>query len=168
MSIDGTHDSRLLAQIHLRTVSVAYRTFFSDAPPPTLRDLTHLWEERLADPTADAFAVARNGEPVGTVAVRQDPDFDSEGQLLGLHVLPGFWSRGFGSALLDRGVLALSSQDYDTVGLWVIADNIRARRMYEKRGWVLRRNFELSYLGVCEVRYAKAISTGSDPVSTCG
>jgi GNAT superfamily N-acetyltransferase len=157
VTIGRTHDALLLARIHLRTVSFAYRAFFSDSPPPTVLDLTHLWEERLEDPTAEAFAVSCYGEPVGTVAVRQDPEFDLEGQLLGLHVLPGFWARGLGSALHDRAILALSGQSYDAAGLWVIAGNLRARAMYEKRGWVLRREVEFSYLGVREVRYAKEL-----------
>jgi ribosomal protein S18 acetylase RimI-like enzyme len=165
-TIEGTFDALLLAKLHLRTVSVAYRTFFSDSPPPTLRELTHLWEERLADPTMSALAVSRGGETVGAVAVRQDPDFDSEGQLLGLHVLPDYWGQGFGSALHDRALLALSAQAYRTAGLWVIADNIRARRMYEERSWALRPGVELNYLGVREVRYVKQLraSSGAVPI----
>ena len=47
-----------------------------------------MWKERLADPTARGFAASLDGHTVGMVVVRRDPDFDPEGQLLGLHVLP--------------------------------------------------------------------------------
>jgi RimJ/RimL family protein N-acetyltransferase len=157
LAIHVTEDAFLVATVHVRTVSVAYRAFFPDSPPPTLCDVTQLWEERLADPTASAFAVWRDGEAVGTVAVRQDPDFDGEGQLLGLHVVPDFWGRGLGGGLHERAIAALSEQAYRTVGLWVIAENVRARRLYEARGWVLRPGVELDYLGVREVRYTKHV-----------
>jgi ribosomal protein S18 acetylase RimI-like enzyme len=166
LTIEGTVDPLLLAKLHLRTVSVAYRAFFPDTSPPALRELTDLWQERLADPTLSAFALSWSGETVGTVAVRQDPDFDSEGQLLGLHVLPDSWGRGFGPALHDRALSALSAQAYSAADLWVIADNTRARRMYEKRSWALRPGVELNYLGVCEVRYVKPLRASSGTVPT--
>lgn len=158
LRIEVTADPSLLAELHFHTVSIAYREFFpSDSPPPTILELTHVWEERLADDSACALAALRHGEPVGAVGVRQDPDFDSEGQLLGLHVLPDRWGQGIGGVLHDAAVESLKARAYARAGLWVIADNSRARRLYEKRGWVLRPGVELDYLGIREVRYYRAI-----------
>ena len=158
LTIETTRDAALIADIHLRTVSVAYQRFFPpDSPAPRAPDLTLLWEERLNDSTATAFAASVDGEVVGTVAVRKDPDFDSESQLIGLHVLPDSWGRGFGGALHDRAVEVLRTHPYGSAGLWVIAANIRARSMYENRGWVLVSGVELDYFGISEVRYARAL-----------
>ena len=158
LRIEATRDAALIADVHFRTVSVAYQTFFPpDSPAPRAPDLTLLWEERLKDSTATAFAASVDGEVVGTVAVRKDPDFDSESQLLGLHVLPGSWGRGFGGALHDRAVEVLTTHPYGVAGLWVIAANIRARSMYKKRGWELVPGVELDYLGINEVRYARTV-----------
>lgn len=85
--------------------------------------------------------------------VRQDPDFADEGQIVGLHVLPGVWGRGFGSALHDAAIDLLATKGHQIAGLWVIAANQRARQMYEERGWILRTGVELTFMGVTEVRY---------------
>lgn len=158
LRIEVTGDPSLLAKIHFHTVSIAYREFFpSDSPPPTIDELTDVWQERLADESACALAASRHGEPVGAVAVRRDPDFESEGQLLGLHVVPDRWGQGFGGSLHEAAVRTLKAREYARAGLWVIADNSRARRMYENRGWVLRPGVELDYLGIREVRYRRPI-----------
>jgi GNAT superfamily N-acetyltransferase len=156
LAVQTTHDAAAIAHVHYRTVSAAYRDFFpSDSAQPTIEDLTSLWLKRLADPTATVMAASISGSVVGTVAVRRDPDFAQEGQLLGLHVLPDNWRRGVGSALHDSALTVLPTQGYRSVGLWVIAANCRARRMYENRGWILRPEIELDFLGVREVRYAR-------------
>jgi hypothetical protein len=68
LTIETTRDAALIADIHLRTVAVAYQTFFPpDSPAPRAADLTLLWEERLKDSTATAFAASVDGDVVGTV-----------------------------------------------------------------------------------------------------
>jgi hypothetical protein len=42
-------------------------------------------------------------------------------------------------------------------GLWVLAANDRARRMYEHRGWTLCANTIRDYLGVQELRYLRLL-----------
>jgi ribosomal protein S18 acetylase RimI-like enzyme len=156
ITIQTTLDAAAIARVHHRTVSVAYREFFpAGSAEPTVEDLTSLWAERLADQTARVMAASISGDFVGTVAVRRDPDFAPEGQLLGLHVLPVSWGQGVGRALHDAALTALATQGYQAAGLWVIAANRRARRMYEKREWVLKPDVELDFLGVREVRYAR-------------
>jgi ribosomal protein S18 acetylase RimI-like enzyme len=82
-----------------------------------------------------------------------------EGQIAGLHVLPSQWGQGIGSALHDSALAELSSAGYRTAGLCVIAANHRARRMYEKRGWVLRQGAEQNAYGVTEVRYRRELAS---------
>lgn len=132
-SIEATGNPALIAEIHFKTISVAYRDFFPSDAPPTLRELTLLWDERLADQSACALAASHHGKPVGAVAIRRDPDFESEGQLLGLYVSPDHWGHGCGGALHDAAVQILRAQAYAKAGLWVIAANVRARHLYEKR-----------------------------------
>jgi GNAT superfamily N-acetyltransferase len=66
---------------------------------------------------------------------RTDPKF-GEGEIVGLHVLPSEWGQRIGSALHDAALAMLSGEGHRTAGLWVIAANQRARRMYERRGWL--------------------------------
>ena len=94
----------------------------------------------------------RDGRPVGSVLTRADPDFP-EGQLAGLHVLTTEWGQGIGGTLHDAAVAELTAVGYPAAGLWVIAANRRARRMYERRGWLLRPGIEQADYGATEVRY---------------
>ncbi len=170
LGIEATRDVDLIASIHAETVSFAYAGFFpQDSPAPTVGELAGIWAARLADRTATALVCRAEGRVVGTVMVRQDPDFAGEGQLVGLHVLPDAWGRGVGTALHDAGLQTLAEAGFKTAGLWVIAQNQRARTMYSSRGWVLVAGVELDIVGVTEVRYRKdlrAASVRSTPALT--
>lgn len=149
-------DAGVIARLHRATVTVAYRNYFPDRPAPTVAELRRLWAERLADPTAVALVAFRGDWPVGSVMARADPDFPG-GQLAGLHVLPSEWGKGIGSALYDAALAVLSEAGYYNAGLWVIAENDRARRMYERRGWVLCPGAVQQADAVMEVRYRREL-----------
>jgi GNAT superfamily N-acetyltransferase len=156
LTIEPICDARVLAAVHAETVGFAYAEFFGqNSSPPKAADLAVIWEERLADPSATALAARKDGRILGTVAIRRDPDFVCEGQLIGLHVLPEEWGQGVGAALHDAALLLLISRAFEDAGLWVISANARARGMYEARGWTLKPDIEFDYLGVTEVRYVK-------------
>lgn len=157
VAIISCADAGVIAALHQATVTVAYRGYFPDSPPPTAAELQAVWSKRLADPTAKALVACRaGGRPVGSVLVRADPDFPG-GQLVGLHVLPPAWGQGIGSGLHDAALAVLSEAGYRDAGLWVIAANDRARRMYETRGWVRCPGVEQHVDGVIEVRYRREL-----------
>ncbi|MGZ4388822.1 MAG: N-acetyltransferase family protein [Gaiellaceae bacterium] len=56
----------------------------------------------------------------------------SPGWLNGLYVRPEAWGTGVAALLHDRALAALGS---GTARLWVLEENHRARRFYERRGW---------------------------------
>lgn len=156
IAIDHCADSGVIAELHRATITVAYRGYFPHSSPPTLAELQTTWAARLADPTAVALLASRDGRPVGSVMTRTDPKF-GEGEIVGLHVLPSEWGQRIGSALHDAALAMLSKAGHRTAGLWVIAANQRARRMYERRGWVLRPGIEEDASGVTVVRYRREL-----------
>jgi ribosomal protein S18 acetylase RimI-like enzyme len=159
VTIETTLDAELLAAVHAETVNFAYARFFpSGSVPPSVEHHRLTWIERLSDPTATAFVARRNGDVLGTVLIRQDPDFEDEGQIVGLHVLPALWRHGIGTALHDHALLALQRAGYRHVGLWVIAQNDRARAMYDSRGWLIVPALELHVDGIIEVRYRRSLA----------
>jgi ribosomal protein S18 acetylase RimI-like enzyme len=79
-------------------------------------------------------------------------------ELYALYVRPAWWSTGTGRALMDRVLAQTCAARYQSVVLWVLRDNTRARRFYERAGFtpdgathVLER-----LGGVTEVRYRLA------------
>ena len=50
-------------------------------------------------------------------------------------VAPDHWGRGLGGRLVDAFLAEARSRGYERVQLWTQADNSRARRLYEGRGF---------------------------------
>lgn len=57
------------------------------------------------------------------------------GELWMINVRPDAWGSGAASRLLDAAQRKLNDLGYLSAILWVIADNARARRFYERHGW---------------------------------
>jgi GNAT superfamily N-acetyltransferase len=81
------------------------------------------------------------------------------GELYALYVHPAWWSTGTGRALMDRVLGTASAAGYLSVRLWVLRDNSRARRFYERAGFAPDgASHTLDGLGgVTEIRYRRAL-----------
>jgi len=87
------------------------------------------WEAWLADDGANVIVAEADGEPAGVVVVEP-------GWLAGLYALPERWGGGVGPRLHDEAVDRLRRLDNGCARLWVLKENGRARRFYERRGWL--------------------------------
>jgi ribosomal protein S18 acetylase RimI-like enzyme len=76
-------------------------------------------------------ALDATGVVIGFTIFGPDRDRDA-GYLASLYVSPTAGGRGVGRSLLDAAVQAMPGVD---VTLWVFADNVRARRLYERAGF---------------------------------
>ena len=56
-------------------------------------------------------------------------------ELYALYVRPAWWSTGTGRALMERVLARSASAGYSSIALWVLRDNQRARRFYERAGF---------------------------------
>lgn len=63
------------------------------------------------------------------------PGEDTSGELWAINVRPDAWGRGLARPLLRAGESSLVQLGYRHAVLWVVTDNIRARRFYERAGW---------------------------------
>ena len=81
------------------------------------------------------------------------------GELYALYVTPAWWSAGVGRALMGSVLSALEADGYSRVVLWVLADNARARRFYERAAFAPDGGTNiLTGLGsVLEVRYSRVL-----------
>jgi ribosomal protein S18 acetylase RimI-like enzyme len=77
-------------------------------------------------------------------------------ELYTLYVAPDHWSTGAGRALMDRVLTEVRAEGYPRIILWVLRDNRRARRFYERAGFRRKGTEHPSYFaGVPEVRYVR-------------
>jgi len=79
------------------------------------------------------------------------------GELYALYVAPAWWSTGTGRALMGHVLTALRADGFPRAVLWVLADNARARRFYERAGFTPDggTNVLAGLGGVLELRYAR-------------
>jgi len=80
-------------------------------------------------------------------------------EVYALYVRPAWWSTGTGRALMDRVLAGTSGVGYLSVTLWVLRDNRRARRFYERAGFAPdgASNVLDRLGGVTEVRYRRTL-----------
>jgi GNAT superfamily N-acetyltransferase len=155
-------DARRIEEIRVRTWRVAYRTVL---PPHDLDampiDETR-WAHRIMEPPPGwGIYVAEEGDQIiGFASIGPSRDQQGVGELYAIYVEPDAWSTGAGRALIERAEEGLRATWADAT-LWVLEDNPRARRFYERAGWELDglRKVE-TFLGaeVPEVRYRKRLT----------
>lgn len=87
---------------------------------------------------------------------------DGEGgrvaELYALYVRPAWWSTGAGRALMEKVLARSAAAGYRSITLWVLRDNQRARRFYERAGFAPdgATNVLAGLGGVLEVRYRRS------------
>ncbi|MEU6295233.1 GNAT family N-acetyltransferase [Streptomyces erythrochromogenes] len=90
--------------------------------------------------SADLVAVAEHG-PVGWVCFGPARGEVSGaagrvGEVYALYVAPDLIGTGIGRGLLGEAHAALKGRGFEASALWVLQDNLRARRFYERAGYL--------------------------------
>jgi GNAT superfamily N-acetyltransferase len=156
-------DAAAIAEVHVRTWQVAYEHVFGAErlTGVTVEQRLPMWRQILRDAQQTALvAEDDDGRVIGWCTVGPSRDDDADGELWGIYVLSDAWGSGAGTALMTAGVEALRGSGCREVILWVLEDNPRARRFYEREGWLLdgeRKDDEFLGVKVTEVRYRKAV-----------
>ncbi|WP_327733127.1 GNAT family N-acetyltransferase [Streptomyces nojiriensis] len=108
--------------------------------------------------TIDLVAVDAEGAVVGWACL--GPSRTAAGELYALYVQPSLIGSGIGRALLQAVHANALTSGFGSVLLWVLTDNTRARRFYERAGYVADGAVQADdYDGVSltEVRYRIAL-----------
>ena len=82
------------------------------------------------------------------------------GEIVSIYLLPEYMGKGYGEALLNAAVAELSIRGFRDIFLWVLEENARARRFYEKCGFHCAKIYLNDTIGgraLREVQYRKAI-----------
>lgn len=132
----GAADLEAVAAVHEAAARAAYAHIFPAEQTFPREETLRRWQT-----FAGGLVVAEDdGQVVGFVA------FDDR-ELHALYVLPASWGRGVG-----RRLLAVAGPVRE---LWVLRDNARARRFYERHGW-RPDGAEATPAGAVELRYRRA------------
>ncbi len=157
-------DARAIADIHVRTWQTAYRGLLPDdlLDGLSVERREQVWRDLLAHGDQDVVVADEDGGIVGFASSGPSREAPAEGELYAIYVTPEAWGTGAGRMLLSAAAAALAARGYDSALLWVLEDNARARRFYERAGW-LEDGRKLETLGgveVAETRYRLSGLTG--------
>lgn len=124
--------------------------------------------EVLADPTTWVLIALSEGAPVGHVAfmpARAAPTGESGARwheraliaglahLWQLFVLPDWWGRGVAPQLHDAAIAQMRAEGYSDARLFTPSLQARARRFYERRGWLAQEETWSEEFGLAMVEY---------------
>lgn len=124
----GLADSEVLLDINRRSTTASYQHIFPPERYPFPDSAVRSARLALLQSPDHHFLIAeRGGVAVGFACY-------SPGGLDELFVVPEEWGRGAADRLHSKAVRAAAAGG-QPVRLWVLAENHRARRFYEKHGW---------------------------------
>ncbi|OZG71006.1 hypothetical protein BTA51_23155 [Hahella sp. CCB-MM4] len=157
-------DATILAQIHVN----AWREGYKGIMPAdylaalSIQEREAQWRSALSENGLGSYQLAEFRNEVTGFCIYGPPRDETLstrncGELLALNISPDHWGKGFGTLLVQHVIEHATSSGWDTLYLWVLKKNTRARSLYEKLGFEfdgtekteqLAPGFELS-----EVRY---------------
>ena len=177
-------DLDALADLHAWSWRVTYGPLLSEEERAllTVEERRGVWARVLADPRPreSAWLAELDDRVAGLVWAGGAHDADAgvdpgveAGEILAIHVEPGLHGRGIGGRLLDAAVGDLEDAGFVHATLWVIRENVEARRFYEGRGWQPDGAAKRAHMGdfaglpiVEEVRYGLALIERGPPSAT--
>lgn len=166
ISVPALDAAEEITRLHRRAAQTGFAHIFpAEAPPPPFEDDLAGWQFWLGpdrEQGRHAYNVQANGRIVGVVLAGPDPDDPALGHLARLYVDPDRWGVGIGRALHDTAIADLAGRGFPAATLWVLEDNVRARRWYERLGWsqTSRRKPTFEPAGIYDAQYLRKLHTG--------
>lgn len=116
------------------------------------------WASKVDSLDRKTLVCVESGKIIGTTSFSKSrfAQFSDWGEIISIYLLPNYMGRGYGKALLDAAVAELKTMDYKNVFLWVLEENSRARKFYEKMGFTLADDYLDDNIGgknLREIRY---------------
>ncbi|MEM9712978.1 MAG: GNAT family N-acetyltransferase [Actinomycetota bacterium] len=154
-------DADQFGLVHVRAWQATYRGTMTDEFLDALDGAAwaRRWREHFADGDHGRVDLVAelDGHVVGAVSVGADRDETGLGELWAINIDPDVFGTGVGQELFTAGVEALRHLDFTRAVLWVVRENARARRFYERNGWQADGTEKTVAIGgteVVELRYA--------------
>ena len=155
-----------ISMIYEESWKYAYRGI---VPQEFLDDLPESrWVEKIGTPGWYNMVCIENGEYIGTSSFGRSrfEEYPDSGEVITIYLLPEYMGKGYGSKLMDAVMNELRKQGYKEVFLWVLEDNIRARRFYENFGFRCADEYMDDNIGekkLREVRYVYRFVNDPEP-----
>lgn len=136
-------DAPMITTIHIDAWRTAYKGIMPDAylDELSIESKTKQWTKALSsDDLGINLVIEHDGIIVGfcVFAPARDTDLkgQSAGELVALNIIPKYWNKGFGSMLIESVIKESKKQKWQSLYLWVLQKNVRAKKFYQSKGFV--------------------------------
>ena len=154
--IVSTDDRMAISKIYEKSWKFAYKDII---PQDYLDSIPEgSWVSNLDNQGRNTLVCVDNGKLVGTSSFCKSrfEQFQGWGEIISIYLLPDYIGKGYGKLLMETALSELKKQGYENVFLWVLEENIRARKFYEQFGFLPTDDFLDANIGgkdLREVRY---------------
>jgi GNAT superfamily N-acetyltransferase len=112
-------------------------------------------------------------KPVGLLTYGKPKDEEAEDdavEIWRIYLLPSYWGQNLGAPLMNWGIDEIKGKGYKKITLWVLEENSRARRFYEKLGFVFSGTTRIINPGkeLVDLKYIKNLKLLSSTTQNLG
>ncbi|WP_242837289.1 GNAT family N-acetyltransferase [Alkaliphilus transvaalensis] len=157
-------DAEILGVIHSQSWKMAYKNIVPDEILDNITSdkRTEYFRKALKEGWEEDAIIYKDNKAVGLICIGKCRDTDKEdlyGEIRGIYLLPEYWNIGIGTQLISWGLNELKKRAYKEVTLWVLEENLNARKFYEKVGFKHDGTVKAIIIGkkLNEYRYVKVI-----------
>ncbi len=95
------------------------------------------WVPYLRQEGRYSLILIEKGQMIGVCSYGPSriPQMEGWGELISIYLLPGFMGKGYGKALFSAALEELEKLGFYKVFLWVLEENLSARRFYQRMGF---------------------------------
>ncbi|MBD5464483.1 MAG: GNAT family N-acetyltransferase [Lachnospiraceae bacterium] len=115
---------------------------------------TGRWANSINKVGMNNLILIENGMIIGTASFCKSrwETYNDYGEIVSIYFLPDYIGKGYGRLLLNKCIDELKQCGFSKVLLWVLEDNHRARKFYEKSGFICSEIFMNDNIGGKDVR----------------
>lgn len=135
-------DAHAVAKVYLDSVLAAYAEIATEEylSSRNLADCIKQWTYNIRDDSVTVVVAEDDGviKGVASFGPARDKDVDATmtAELQAIYVAPESWAHGIGHDLCEHVMSRLYCNGFAAVLLWVLSDNSRAIRFYERAGFM--------------------------------
>lgn len=133
-------DEAILAFIQTESWKAAFQQIVPAERLAACTDIgraTEMYQQLLQKKAGNGYILSVDGQPhcIAWWDSTREKNRPGYAEIICIHSLQARWRQGYGSRMMDRLLSDIVSAGYFKVMLWVFADNRRARKFYEAKGF---------------------------------
>ena len=152
-------DAHERAVCHVSSWRSAYKVIVPDNVLDNLSadEIADKFKKEIELKECSYYCAEYGGRIIGHFNIRNSLEGDkpNAGEVHGIYLIEEFWGRGYGREMMNCAIDSLKQIGYNEIILWVLEENARARRFYEKCGFIFdgTKKEEIISKPLIEIRY---------------